>query len=362
MASQTPQVENRKCPAFLNHWSRQILLLFFITGFFLRVLHLAGMTKAPDFHAPILDSLYHDLWATRFVQGQLPQEPYFRAPLYPTLLGCLYRFFGRDLFIPRIFGIFLGLGAAGLVLAIGTRVFGRAVGILSAGILLFYWPLIYHETELLIPATLVFLLMLALWNLTRALERPERGTRWLLTGVCFGLAAITRPNILLFMPVLAGWLVWREKARARAWLAVTLLTVGSIITIAPVTLRNYFVGRDFVLIASQGGINFYIGNNPESDGFTAKTPLGYNWHGDYEDSVALFAKRRAEKIVGHPMKASEISRFWFREGYQFWIESPAQALRLLARKLYLFWNAYEIKNNKNMYFQKRYSPVLRLPL
>lgn len=318
------------------------------------------MANAPDFHAPILDSLYHDLWATRFAQGEMPQEPYFRAPLYPTLLGCVYKVFGRDPFIPRVLGILFGMGTAGLVLAIGSRIFGRGVGILSASILILYRPFIYHETELLIPATLIFLLMLALWNLVRCLERPEFKVRWLLTGVCFGLAAIARPNVLMFMPVLVFWLLWRE--RKRAVIPVIVLTLGTIVAIAPVTVRNYIVGRDRVLIASQGGINFYIGNNPESDGYTAKTPLGYNWHGDYEDSVALYAKRRAEKIAGRPMKPSEISKFWFQEGMRFWREHPGTAIGLLLKKTYLFWNAYEIKNNKNMYFQTRYSPVLQLPL
>ncbi|NIN01520.1 MAG: hypothetical protein GTO24_26530, partial [candidate division Zixibacteria bacterium] len=43
--------------------------------------------------------------------------------------------------------------------------------------------------------------------------------------------------------------------------------------IAPVTLRNYFVGKDLVLIAWQGGLNFYLGNNPDATGYTPVSPL-----------------------------------------------------------------------------------------
>ena len=38
---------------------------------------------------------------------------------------------------------------------------------------------------------------------------------------------------------------------------------GLLVAIAPVTLRNYAIGGDAVLISSNAGINFYLGNNPE---------------------------------------------------------------------------------------------------
>ena len=38
------------------------------------------------------------------------------------------------------------------------------------------------------------------------------------------------------------------------------------------TVRNYAVGDDFVPIASQGGLNFYLGNNASADGMAALAP------------------------------------------------------------------------------------------
>ena len=45
-----------------------------------------------------------------------------------------------------------------------------------------------------------------------------------------------------------------------------------LIFIIPVTVRNYVVDRDLVLISYKSGIAFYIGNNPLSDGMTAIVP------------------------------------------------------------------------------------------
>ena len=47
----------------------------------------------------------------------------------------------------------------------------------------------------------------------------------------------------------------------------------ALIPIGGVTLYNATAGGDLVLIASQGGVNFYIGNNERSDGRTAIVPV-----------------------------------------------------------------------------------------
>ena len=56
---------------------------------------------------------------------------------------------------------------------------------------------------------------------------------------------------------------------------------------------------------------------------------------------------------------SEVSRFWFGRSLEFIRQEPLTYLKLLLRKLYLFWNGYEIESNKDLYFFRRYSLVLR---
>ena len=339
---------------------RRVVLILFSLGCLLRLLHLSNLVAGPYFHSPILDSLYHDLWARRFASGQMASEVFFRAPLYPTLLGIMYKLLGRDLYLPRVLGICLGLVTAWLSFKIGSRLFGKVCGVIACGMLLLYWPFIYYEAELLIPATLIALLYLSMFFFFRAMDNPERRLFWALAGLCLGLTAITRPNILVFVPFVVLWpVVTKGRENLPKSLVMGLLIV---LVVGSVTLRNAIVGKDFVLISSQGGVNFFIGNNPDADGYTAKTPLAYEWYGEYEDSVQLFSKTRAQELTGRSMKASEVSRFWFKQGLKFWSEHPVDAVKLLTKKTYLFWNAYEIKNNKDLYFQKRFSRVLRLPL
>jgi hypothetical protein len=61
-----------------------------------------------------------------------------------------------------------------------------------------------------------------------------------------------------------------------------------------VLVRNYVVGGDLVPVASQGGLNFYLGNHEGADGRAALAPeFRATWSGGLEDS-----KRLAEKAEG----------------------------------------------------------------
>ncbi len=110
-----------------------------------------------------------------------------------------------------------------------------------------------------------------------------------------------------------------------------------------------------VLVASQGGINFYIGNNENSDGMSA---IFYKQDWQYRDFQNM-----AEKESNRNLKPSEISNFYYRKGIDFMLNEPKLAFWLLTKKLYLFWNKFEISNNQDVYFFRRYSSLMGiLPL
>ena len=84
----------------------------------------------------------------------------------------------------------------------------------------------------------------------------------IIAALCFGWAILTRPFLVLAMPLLFLLVVWRErKTPMRAAVHGLLLTLGCMIVVAPWTLRNYRVFGKPVFIATSGGATFYGGNN-----------------------------------------------------------------------------------------------------
>ncbi len=341
-------------------------LLILLGALLLRLLYVNDMVRSPYFGAPFLDEMYHYTWAQSIAQGQLVGEkPFFRAPLYAYLLGVLFSIAGPNLLLPKLLQHLLGSLAAVIVYFLARRAFQRqAVGLLAGILAACYAPFIFFEGELLDISLQVFFYPLILLVALQLLETPTLRKAAIL-GTLIGLSAIARPAILVFLPVLLLFL-W-VNLRDRLPTSVRLRHLGLILSlivvvIAPVTLHNAIVGRSFVPIATYGSINFYIGNNAHADGFTSQTPVRYLFFGHYRDSVELFAEREAALMLGHTPSAAEISHYWYTKARRFIIEHPLSFLRLLWKKSVLFWNGYEIKNNKNIYFVARYSPILHILL
>ena len=388
--------------------ARQSPLAWFLiiagVAFVLRLVHLLQLKhNDPLFLSPQMDSLYHHQWALAIAAGrEFIHDAFFRAPLYPYFLGLLYKLSGTNLMAVKIIQALIGSASCGLVylLARGlveklqipstkpqssTNASSPKSAICSlqsaicnrpgegvaraAGFVLAAYPLaIWFDGELLLEGLLTFLLLLGFVLLLRSRDSDRQ---WWLPGLVFGLAAVARPNVLAFLALLPVWLFLGaghdrirlgesgscpKPARRRSGLAVGFrrlaqVWVAAALVILPVTIRNYVVSREFVPIAWQAGTNFYIGNNPESDGVTAIAPgTRASWWGGYDDVKVL-----AEEAAGRPLKGAEIDRYWLGKGLEFWRKQPGKALGLLLRKTFLWFAGYEVGNDSNLYAVKRYS-------
>lgn len=308
-----------------------------------------------------MDALYHHDWAVSIIKsGWFGKDSFFRAPLYPYFLAFLYRIFGINLLIPRIVQSLIGSFNCVLVSKIGTILFKKRIGIIS-GIIAGIYPLfIYFDNELLIPTLLIFLILLGFYLILKQSSNRVSKLGWFFTGIIWGLAAITRPNVLFFLIILPFWLL--KKLRKNSKMTILYGLLGVIAIIAPVTIRNYIVSKELVLIAWQGGTNFYIGNNPNSDGYTAIIPgTRKTWWGGFYD-----AKRIAEEALKRELKNSEIDKYWFIQGLEFIKKEPLNTFYLLLKKTYLFFGGFEISNNRDIYFFTRLSYlkflIFNLPL
>lgn len=326
-----------------------MLIVIFICALVIRLVYIL-QSKAVDplFYQPIMDALYHHEWASAIAAGDwFGNEAFFRAPGYAYFLAIIYKVFGINMLVARIVQIVIGSINCVLTAKIGTLLFRKRVGMIAGFAACIYPLMIYFDGELLIPTLLMFFILLGFYITFTHKKKIISKWRWLVNAVCWGLGAITRPNVLLFLITLP---IWLKNTVKKHWKTVLLFgVVGVAVVILPITIRNFVISKELVLIAWQGGTNFYIGNNPHADGYTAIAPgTRKTWWGGYSDM-----KRIAEQSTGKQMTGGEIDRYWLKQGLSFFIEQPGKALLLLIKKAYLFFAGIELSNNRDIYFFTR---------
>ena len=319
------------------------LVFVILFGLAVRIAYLLIYAALPDWSILTVDNHYHLNWAKDIASGNLSGDTtYFRAPFYVYCLSFLYFLFGTSLWVPRIFGMVIGLISIFLTFRIAERLFNQKTAFI-AGLIQAVFPLVlYFESEILLDSMFMLLLELALYRfLLWHDETTSKNSLWL--GLAVGLAAITRPTILIFvLPIVTIAII--KKTRIQSSLQKLLvIAAGAAIVIAPITIRNALIGKEFVPISSQGGINFYIGNNSTADGLSAlmPEPLGHNWQ--IKDISYI-----AEKDAGKDLKPGRISNFWYRQALNEISEEPSHFLKLLAKKFYFNFSNREISNNRNL--------------
>jgi tetratricopeptide (TPR) repeat protein len=336
------------------HMRREIripLILFGISAV-IRFIYLFQISKTPFFPPVILDPASYHNWAQSILTDSwIGKEVFYQSPLYSYLLAGFYQVFGNSFAVVRVAQILASAFIPVLVYLISKEHFPRSVSVISGMMAALCSSLFFKDPLGDKTLLVVFLTTLTMLLIVRA-ERTGRIRLWFLSGIMVGFTAMGRETILLFAAAVVLFLLI-----TRRWKKALPICAGIVLTIAPVTIRNYIVTKDFVLITSQAGQNFYIGNNPEATA-TYKSPSFVRPQPKYERKD--FAEW-AEKETGKKSRPSEISRFYFRESMRFIRQHPGQELRLLGNKLLLIWNRYEIPDNYHYSFVKLFVPILRFP-
>ncbi len=316
----------------------------------------------PTFNFPVMDSLYHHEWALDIVAGGTPgTDAFFRGPMYPYFLAALYKISGSSIAFAVLVNHILGALTAGFVYLTARELFSRSVALVAGLAVASYWVLIYMEGDLLVETLFMFFNAASLLFLTMGIRR--RHLVYLAAGgLALGLATITRPSVMVFFPAipLAIWLAWpREAGGKRGWIAQSIVVaVACALPIMPVMIRNYQVAHAIVPVGASGGVNFYIGNNPASDGSTAIVPgTRADWWGGYNDAIAI-----AEKDLGRKLKLSEVSDYYFHRGFEYIKTHPGEAGALTLKKFQMFWGAGERANDKYIYFFWHLAKMKYVPL
>jgi hypothetical protein len=230
--------------------------------------HVAYLKLDPFALVTISDGqLYERAARDLLAHPPLGSEPFYLQGMYAYLLAA-----GIALTHSLVGGLGLQLMAAlaGL-LAFGLAAracFGPRVGMLSLLILLATPAVAFYENKYLSVSLGMVTCMLALWAFTCLSSRPN-ALHALVLGVCAGLCVLGRGNLLLALPfcgLAAAFTASRRSMLRRSWLFVSVLA-GAGAALLPMAMRNLVVtGTPTVLPSHGGGIPFYIGNNPFSNG------------------------------------------------------------------------------------------------
>ncbi len=316
-----------------------VLILF--TFILLWSISVVPILTSPLGSFPVIDASWHNEWAKAVSEGDIfIYAPYFRAPLYPLILGGVYSIFGNSLLSGSLLSFLFTIAAIYLIHLIVYQKAGRIPAILASSLWCLNGVTLFYSSVLLITPMYIFLLLLAYFLLDR--ENPSYFGWFVL-----GLAAITRPGIVLLFPV---FLFLYKKTRKKAWLfLVPIILVWGI---------NAWYGAAFTPISSQAGINFYIGSGPEADGFTAFAPSSSPETTDslpYIDNVWAASNSPFETR----QSPSFVSKWWVIKTFGSILENPLHFVKLTGRKMLYLISPVEIPSNYDVYYFTRYSPVLQ---
>ena len=313
---------------------RRLLVIVAVAAALLRVLYVAEVHDHPYWRTPLVDAADFHGRAQDVARGAgLGPEVYYKAPAYPFLVGQVYRLAGPHLEVVYVLQMLGGVVTALLAAVLGLRWLGPAAG-LAGGLVTGLYPwLPYFENQLLIESSALFFSVVAVFLVFGSRAPAGSIALDLLGGVAAGLALQLRPvNATLVAAVLLALLLGRAARSVRLRRA-TCVVVPVLLLLVPTMRHNRLATGRIVPISVNGGINFFIGNNP-----------------DYDTTVAIRPGLRWEELTqrfGAPDDPVRWQENYYRASVDFARQEPGEFLALLAKKCVLFWNRREIDRNQD---------------
>src|SRR2546423_7735842 len=318
----------------------------FAAVFLFRLVILIRLASSPLIVPNGSDMQFYDDWAKQILHGHWSDgRAFYGLPLYPFLVAVLYRIFGYSAFVPGFFQACLDAGTAVLILKItvrlimgndaGPRNSATVTGILAAAGWCLFVPAQAYSAILVATAGAAFVFWFLVWQIVRSQTAPSP-IRCFAYGALVGFAAMGVATILFLIPLFIAAIFFRGTNAGARMKAAVLLAAGILIGTAPCWLHNCVVARDPVFLSAHSGINLWLGNNPEATGYPRFPGLHAGQGQMLRDSID-----QAEAAAGHSLKRSEVSRYWSNKARDYIAQNPGAWLKLLARKIGNFWNAFE---------------------
>jgi 4-amino-4-deoxy-L-arabinose transferase-like glycosyltransferase len=235
----------------------------------------------------------------------------YRAPGYPFFLAGIFTFLHDSLAIVRIIQMFFGILSSLLVYAVGKELGSERTAQIAA-LLYSVVPDSVLYVSLIMTETVFTTLFLAAILGTLRLRRSPTLNNMILLGIVFGLMSIVRQNGIVLLLIVLGWDLFFTRSMKITVKRYSIVLFVFLLIQSPWMVRNK-VHFDRFALTSNGGVNFWIGNNAGASGTFKYDP----------------ETNPLEKITGE----FERSDKGFQLGMEFIEAHPTEEIKLLALKM-----------------------------
>lgn len=240
---------------------------------------------------------------------------------YPLALSAVHRLFGPDPLVARVANAVISIVTLLALFVVARAVTNSRLAALLGLLAFALYPADVGFTAVTLSQAPFNALALLGCALCLRQLWPRSGSL-VLGGALLGAATLTRhQGAVLAMLIVLGF-VLRPRSRRRVRQAA-LVSAAFIVTLLPWTIRNAVALGGFVPVATNGGINLYIGNNPRANGHYVFTP----------ELIAPLMAAIDGPRRGGPNEVV-VDRLATRLAWQWASQQPAAALALWRPKLH----------------------------
>lgn len=250
---------------------------------------------------------------------------------YAIFLGTIFSLFSENLLVARLTNATLYLGIILITYHLTMSWFkSKQVAIMSAWLMLSYIGFLAYISLVMSEILFTFLMLAGLLaTVTSQSNIKKNQTKTLLllliSGLFFGCATMVRPQVIIipFGFIFIQYILKQFLLR-QALISVGLIYFSAVIVILPWLMHLHSTYDRFVFISTNGGVNLFMGNNPNADG-------------SYMDNVVGPTMSEMGFDLSQARNAAESDSLYRTAAFQYLRSNTFEAVKRIPAKIYFYF-------------------------
>jgi 4-amino-4-deoxy-L-arabinose transferase-like glycosyltransferase len=255
-------------------------------------------------------------------------------PLYPFLLGGIFKLFGvysyASYFIAVLLNELFSVLTCLPIYFIGKRIGGLSVAAGSAWLWAVFPAAVIVPTEFIWDNTMIAFVLVSIVWATLEISESVAVWHWTVYGLLWGIGLALNPSILSTMPFMMLWLAFRLRKRGERWLRLPAIALSVMfLCCVPWTARNHVIFHHVIPFRSNFGLELWLGNHsldqrvlPEVESPYYNLPL----HREYvaKGEIAFMEAKKAEALDYIAASPGTFVRFTCFRFVETWLGAPSE--------------------------------------